>query len=85
MIIVEEGGTLIDVIVEHGIYGQIVGNIMVSSKREVKEFVDKINNDDTMPLSMLTSGIHLHTIEYKREKDMKRIEKRLIEKGYLIK
>lgn len=85
MIIIEEGGTILDVIIEHDIYGQISGNIMVSSKREVEEFLDKINSENVKPLSILTSGIHLHTIEYKYPEQIEIIEKRLFEKGYLLK
>ncbi|MDK2801202.1 MAG: uncharacterized protein PWP27_2155 [Clostridiales bacterium] len=83
--IVDEGGTILDVIVEHNIYGQISGNIMVSSRRDVDEFMKKINEDDTKPLSALTGGIHLHTIECKDEETMRRIENALFKKGYLLK
>ncbi|MBZ4647103.1 MAG: transcription repressor NadR [Clostridia bacterium] len=83
--IVDEGGTVLDVIVEHSIYGQISGNIMVSSRREVDEFMNKINRSDIKPLSDLTGGIHLHTIQCKDEATMKRIEDVLLGKGYLLK
>jgi len=83
--IVDEGGTILDVIVEHNIYGQICGNIMVSSRRDVDNFMEKINRKDTQPLCSLTDGIHLHTIECKDEETMGRIEQALFEKGYLIK
>ncbi|NLY42826.1 MAG: transcription repressor NadR [Clostridiaceae bacterium] len=82
--IVDEGGTVIDVIVEHSIYGQICGNIMVSSRRDVDDFIDKICKEDVKPLCDLTGGIHLHTIECKNEEVMARIEEKLFQKGYLI-
>jgi transcriptional regulator of NAD metabolism len=82
--IVDEGGTILDVIVEHSIYGQISGNIMVSSRRDIDEFIKKIDNRNIKPLSDLTGGIHLHTIEYRNEEDINRIEKALLEKRYLL-
>jgi len=82
--IVDEGGTVVDVIVEHSIYGQICGNIMVRSRRDVDNFMEKINQKGTKPLSNLTDGIHLHTIECKDEETMSRIENALRKKGYLV-
>lgn len=83
--IVDEGGTVLDVIIEHNIYGQICGNIMVASRRDVNKFIEKISNEDTEPLSHLTHGLHLHTIECKDEQTMERIEQLLFKKGYLLK
>ena len=82
--IVDEGGTVLDVIVEHSIYGQISGSIMVSSRRDVEKFIDKINKDDTKPLSNLTDGVHLHTISCKDQDTVERIKKNLSKKGYLL-
>lgn len=82
--IVDEGGTIIDVIVEHSIYGQISGNVMVSSRRDVDEFIKKIHKSDTKPLSDLTHGVHLHTIQVKDEQSIVQIEKELKGKGYLL-
>ena len=82
--IVDEGGTIIDVIVEHSIYGQISGNVMVSSRRDVDDFVEKIDKSDTKPLSDLTYGVHLHTIQAKNRQTIAQIEKELKKKGYLV-
>lgn len=82
--IVDEGGTIIDVIVEHSIYGQICGNIMVGSRRDVDNFMKKITDDDIKPLSNLTDGVHLHTIEAKNRDVIEKIEQALIKKGYLL-
>ena len=83
--IVDEGGTIIDVIVEHRLYGQICGNIMVSSRRDVDNFINKIEQDHVKPLSNLTDGVHLHTIEAKNEDIMAKIEQALLKKNYLLK
>lgn len=82
--IVDMGGTIIDVIVEHNLYGQLSANLMVSSRREVKKFVEKIKDKKTKPLCALTDGVHLHTIEAKNEEIIKDIEDKLFEKGYLL-
>lgn len=58
--IVDEGCKVIDVIVEHPVYGQLVGALQLSNRNDVKEFVQR--SEETQPLSNLTGGLHLHTI-----------------------
>lgn len=60
--IVDQGCTVIDVIVEHPIYGQLTGPLQLSSRYDVVQFVDRCRQSDALPLSNLTEGIHLHTI-----------------------
>ena len=60
--IVDQGCTVIDVIVEHPIYGQLTGPLQLSSRYDVIQFVDRCRQSDALPLSNLTEGIHLHTI-----------------------
>lgn len=70
--IVDLGGTVVDVTVEHAIYGQLIGALNVSCRNDVIEFIDKINRGAYKPLSALTDGIHLHKI---RCKDLATFEK----------
>lgn len=83
--IVDLGGSIIDVIVEHPIYGQLTGELHISSRYDVDQFLKKTDCDDAKPLSQLTDGIHLHTIECKDEVIYHRIVDALNEKGYLLK
>lgn len=52
--IVDCGGTLLDVSVEHPIYGELVGNLHIASRIDAKEFSDKIIESNAPPLSLLT-------------------------------
>lgn len=61
-LMVDHGCTVEDVVVEHSVYGQLVGRIDVSSRYDVAEFVGKVLNHNAAPLSQLTDGIHLHTL-----------------------
>ncbi|MGL5245163.1 MAG: transcription repressor NadR [Sarcina sp.] len=83
-IIVDEGATVVDVIVDHGAYGKITGDLHLSSRRDIKEFVKKLNECDVNPLSQLTGGVHLHTIKYKNEEIFNEIIKQLRGKGYIL-
>ena len=60
--IVDQGCTVLDVIVEHPVYGQLTAQLHLSSRYEVSQFVSRCHRAEAPPLSVLTGGIHLHTI-----------------------
>ena len=61
-LIVDCGVTVQDVIVEHAFYGELTGSLMISSRFDAQEFVEKISQTDASLLSELTDGIHIHTL-----------------------
>ncbi|WP_372589544.1 transcription repressor NadR [Fervidobacterium pennivorans subsp. shakshaketiis] len=73
--IVENGGKVLDVIVEHPVYGEIIGRIDVSTLDEVEKFVSLLAASGTKPLSEISNGVHLHTIEAPDEETMEKILK----------
>lgn len=62
-IIVDHGVTVNDVKIEHPVYGDLTASIMVSNRKEVDQFINKIKETNASYLAMLTEGTHLHTIE----------------------
>ncbi|MGL4800495.1 MAG: transcription repressor NadR [Cellulosilyticaceae bacterium] len=81
---VDNGGRVRNVIVNHGIYGDLTGDLMLKNRRDVKSFVQKVNTMKAVPLSLLTDGVHMHTVEATTEEELDHIEEELREKGYLI-
>ncbi len=71
--IVDNGGTAYDVTVEHPIYGQISGELRISSRYEADMFLKKIRSNVAQPLMKLTDGIHIHKIKCSSENEKKRI------------
>ncbi len=61
-LMVDHGCTVENVIVEHSVYGQLTGQLNLSSRYDVDEFIRKVSESDARPLSDLTDGIHLHTL-----------------------
>ncbi len=61
-ILVDNGCTVLDVIVEHPVYGQLTGQLQISSRYDVEQFLARIRDSDAAPLSMLTGGLHLHSL-----------------------
>lgn len=82
-IIIENGGKIIDTIIEHDIYGEIRANLHIKSYEELDEFMGTI--EGTEPLSKITGGIHLHTIEVDDEDSYNNIIKELEEAQLLNK
>jgi transcriptional regulator of NAD metabolism len=82
--IVDLGGKVVDVIVEHPIYGEYKGNLMLSSPAGVRDFMRRLKEEEAEPLSSLTGGVHLHTVEAEDEEIFDRISKVLEEKGILL-
>src|SRR5699024_9737068 len=62
-LIVDLGGKINDVTVEHPLYGEITANLQLASRADVEQFVIKMDQLQAEPLSTLTDGYHLHTIE----------------------
>ena len=79
--IVDYGCTVVDVIVEHPLYGELVGQLHLSSRYDVDRFLDSIRESE--PLSQLTHGVHLHTIRYPDEEAFAKMKEALREKGIL--
>ena len=82
--VVNYGGRIIDVKVEHPIYGELSGNLMISSVEDVENFVNNYQQNEATLLSKLTDGVHLHTIEAVNEQVLEKIKNELREKGYLL-
>lgn len=82
-IIVDNGGKIRDVIVEHPLYGEIRADLMISSRRDINSFLDGMERSGAGPLLVVTGGLHLHTIEVPNEEILREIERELKENGIL--
>jgi transcriptional regulator of NAD metabolism len=82
--IVKFGGIIEDVIIEHPLYGEIRGMLMIKTPYDIQNFVERFEGFKAEALSSLTGGIHLHTISVEKEEDLKKIIEELKEKNYLI-
>ena len=80
---VDQGCTVLDVIVEHPIYGQLTGPLRLSSRYEVAQFVARCHQETAVPLSQLTEGIHLHTLSCPGRDAADRVRRVLKRLGFL--
>ena len=83
-ILVDNGCQIRDVIVEHPIYGQLVGQLDISTRHDVDELISQVSQSDAAPLSDLTGGIHLHTIICPDEETYDRVLEQLKNRGFIF-
>lgn len=82
--IVDLGGKVVDVIVNHRVYGRLEAPLGISSRKKVKEFIADIKSGKSSPLKNITSNYHYHTIEAENEETLDSIEEMLRAKKYLV-
>lgn len=83
-IIVDFGGTVIDVSIDHPIYGELFGQLNISSRYDADLFLSQVDGDTALPLSALSGGIHLHKVGCKSEEIFNKIKDKLKEENILI-
>ena len=82
--IVDLGGTIVNVMVNHKVYGKMEAELAINSKRKVQEFISYINSGKSSPLKNITSNYHYHKVEAESEEVLDLIEAMLREKNYLV-
>ncbi|MGL5648663.1 MAG: 3H domain-containing protein [Clostridium sp.] len=83
-IVVKYGGIIEDVIVDHSLYGEIKVMIMVKSLNDINKFLEKYKKESSIPLSILTDGLHMHTISAESKENINLIKNELRECEILI-
>ena len=82
--VVDLGGALIDVTVEHAVYGQICAPLHIFSRYDADVFCEKVRHPDGRLLCGLTGGIHLHTLRAPDQATLDRVVQGLQDKGFLL-
>lgn len=81
--IVDNGGIVHNVIIEHEVYGALEGTLDLHSRRDVANYVQKMQNAKAPLLSSISGGVHTHLVETEREDDLIAIENALKKLGVL--
>ena len=82
--VTELGGRVLDVAVEHELYGQIRVDLLIESRQDAEEFYQKLSVCRDNPLKVLTDDCHYHTVAAPSEKLLDLIEAELKQKGLLL-
>jgi len=84
-ILVDYGVKVLDVVVEHPLYGELRGALMIESRADVLEFLRRRRVTKASLLSSLTGGVHLHTLEASRPEMIAKAKAQLHARGILLK
>lgn len=81
--IVDLGGCVLDVMVNHRVYGKVSAALNIRNRRDVQVFMNQLKTGKSTPLLNVTSGYHFHRVTAEREEILDEIEEALREKGML--
>jgi len=82
-LIVDLGGTVVDVFVWHKVYGRVTAKLNIFSRLHVKQFIEGVRTGKSTELMNITGGYHYHTIRADSEEILNEIEKKLHAHGYI--
>lgn len=83
--IVDNGGIVHNVVIEHEVYGNLEGTLNFHSRRDVQQYVKRMNDSHAEMLSAISGGIHTHLVEAATEEELDAIDQALHELGVLYK
>jgi len=81
--VIDLGGRILDVSVEHELYGQIRVDLLIETEQDAVNFMERLENCRDNPLKVLTDDCHYHTVAAPSEKLLDLIEEELRQKGFL--
>ena len=83
MTVIDLGGRILDVSVEHELYGPIRADLLIENAQDAQDFVDRLASCRDNPLKVLTDDCHYHTVTAPSEKLLDLIEAELRNRGFL--
>lgn len=83
-LIVDLGGTIVDVFVWHKVYGKVEAKLNIFSRLQVRQFIEGVRSGTSTELMNITGGYHYHTVRADSEEILDRIEQVLNEKNYIV-
>ena len=83
--IVDNGGIVRNVVIEHEVYGNLEGTLNLHSRRDVQQYVKRMHDSHAEMLSAISGGIHTHLVEAATEEELEAIGQALRDLGVLYK
>ncbi len=82
-LIVDLGGTVVDVFVWHKVYGRLAAKLNIFSRHHVKQFIEGVRTGKSTELMNITGGYHYHTIRADSDAILNEISIALEKRGYI--
>lgn len=84
VLIIEAGGRVEDISVNHRVYGRISARLDLYNRMHVEELYRSLVSGASKPLMSVTDGYHYHTVSADSEEMLNLIESKLRSAGFLI-
>ena len=75
--IVDNGVIVHNVVIEHEVYGNLEGTLNLHSRRDIQQYLKRMNDSKAEMLSTISGGIHTHLVEANSEEELDAIHKAL--------
>ncbi len=82
--IIDAGGKIQDIIIEHPVYGRISAPLEIYSRNDIVKFKEKMQSGNAVPLCDITSGVHYHTILAYSDEILDDVAAALKSNGFLL-
>lgn len=82
--IVDLGGIVEDVVVNHRTYGRLSARLDVASRRDVRRYLEELAQSKSTPLMNVTSGYHFHHVSADSEEILDEVALELGSRGFLV-
>lgn len=82
-LIVDHGGTVVNVFVWHKAYGKMEANLNIASRVQIEKFIESVRTGKSVELMHITGGYHYHTVRADSDETLDLIEEKLKNSGYL--
>jgi len=82
--IVDLDAVVVNVIIEHELYGEISGYLNLKNRNDVNVFMSRVRSSEVKLLSELTQGLHLHTIACRDKTHFEQVAQSLKAAGFLF-
>ena len=82
--IIDLGGTVVNVMVNHRVYGHMEAELRINSRRKVEAFMEDIRSGKSSPLKNITSNYHYHKVAADSEETLDLIEEAMRQKHFLV-
>ncbi len=82
--IVDNGGVVHNVVVEHEVYGYLEGELNLKSRRDVQLYLKKMEETRAPLLSSMSNGVHTHLVETSTPEELEAVRNALEQLGVLV-
>jgi len=83
-ILVDRGISVVDVIVDHPLYGRLAANLLVETRADIDRYIGALDEHEAQPLSALTGGAHVHHVRAPNQDALDAALRELADAGILL-